>query len=304
MLNIVRLIERAWQPCASDTIIKKTIARFHVFGHNCCAFTLNREMHFPNWQLQGDFVSAILQPSSVKNTQSPQRVQPNTEDTQHNLCSSALQWFISFSSRGPNLLSKPWLCVALFFTGHGWESRQDVVRNCCGIFRRLMEDDFHWIQTFSPGFVRIKHGKIKAHFWSMLEEFEPLHVELSSALLKQFPETLWTRQDENFIRLTCGCQASFLSVCQFPAFSCFYSVAALRSPYPPTPFFLSRYTSLFLCLFGPQVTTLLPSPPSFFPHFTSDFVVFFSVSSFFCLVTLFPSCCSFPCFCLSTSFSS
>lgn len=54
--------------------------------------------------------------------------------------------------------------------------------------------------------------------------------------------------------------------------------------------FLYGYTSLFLCRFGPQVTTLLSSPHSLFPHFTSDFAAFFLISeNLLSLVSLRPA---------------
>lgn len=98
------------------------------------------------------------------------------------------------------------------------------------------------------------------------------------------------------IRLTCGSRASCLSVSHALSFSLSLVSIACRSPLSFTPpLLLSRYTSLFLCLFGPQTTTLLSSPPSLFPHFTSDFGGFFSQSIFFfCLVSLL------PCRCLSS----
>lgn len=101
--------------------------------------------------------------------------------------------------------------------------------------------------------------------------------------LKRFHGTVQTKQDRKKLYLSYLCLpgqlSDSMSRSQFLVLSCFSFLCALLSP--PFPCLASR---LYFSATFEQVTTLLFSPPSLFPHFTSDFVFFLKYPYFFCLV--------------------
>lgn len=206
----------------------------------------------------------------------------------------------------------------LYFTGHSWGNPAKTIgtweTTFEGFFNKLIKDDYgqnlvcdlkqDWGKTIIKSIL-----KFLIHQWSrslslrcLCYTFVTVSFWHSNDFMEHFKQNKTGRNYLSYL-----CLPGQLSDSMSHSVSrSFLFLVSLRSSFPPFPCLASR---LYFSATFKQVTTLLFSPPSLFPHFTSDFVFFFFKNPYFfalfnfppfsCLVRLplFRSVCkSLPCF--------
>lgn len=245
-----------------------------VFWHYCCtrrvAAKVFRHLQQNHLRCSGTIYNLIDPRLALGEHERVEKsIHPNSGHTEQNHSAPAYCRLIGFSSSVVRSFIPAVKCAPCR-PQLGKSSQSGLAQEEC--FNNLTEDHFHQIQLLSPWHARLMPEDSKR---GMFGEFSHTpralsvwasHVcvrhfpRLSCPSLNRFPETAGTWQDRIKIcaRLTCGCRASRLSVCHVLTFSVSLVPMTCRFPFSCPPLLLSCYTSLFLCLFGPQVTTFLP----------------------------------------------
>lgn len=186
----------------------------------------------------------------------------------------------------------------LYFTGHSWGNPAKTIgtweTTFEGFFNKLIKDDYgrnlvcdlkqDWGKTIIKSIL-----KFLIHQWSrslslrcLCYTFVTVSFRRSNDFMEHFKQNKTGRNYLSYL-----CLPGQLSDSMSHSVSrSFLFLVSLRSSFPPPfPCLASR---LYFSATFKQVTTLLFSPPSLFPHFTSDFVFFFKNPYFFLPCLTFP----------------
>lgn len=186
----------------------------------------------------------------------------------------------------------------LYFTGHSWGNPAKTIgtweTTFEGFFNKLIKDDYgrnlvcdlkqDWGKTIIKSIL-----KFLIHQWSrslslrcLCYTFVTVSFRRSNDFMEHFKQNKTGRNYLSYLWLP-GQLSDSMS---HSVSRSFLFLVSLRSSFPPPfPCLASR---LYFSATFKQVTTLLFSPPSLFPHFTSDFVFFFKNPYFFFALFNFP----------------